>query len=74
MIEINDNEPMLTQHEVSEYIAKMLKVSARAVYDRWVHFPGFPKAKLLPTMGKKPVKRYNRDEIIAWTEKQKKAA
>lgn len=67
-------EPMMTQHQVAEYIAKTLAVSERHVYDRWVHFPGFPKARLLPTTGRTPKKRYVRSEIIEWTESQKIAA
>lgn len=71
---MSDMEPMMTQHEVAEYISNTLRVSARVVYDRWVHFPGFPKAKLLPTMGKRAPKRYVREEIVKWTNRQRMAA
>ncbi len=67
-------DSFLTQHQVAEYIAKKLAVSERQVYDRWVHFPSFPKPILLPTIGKTPRKRYNQAEIIEWTENQRRAA
>ena len=71
---IKMNDPLLTQHEPAEYISRILRVSARQVYDRYVHFPGFPKPFLLPSTGKVKRKRYVRQEIIVWTEGQRRAA
>lgn len=68
---ISPSEPLLTQHQAAEYIAKTLVVSERHVYDRWVHFPDFPKPRLLPSVGKTARKRFVKSEIEQWIESQK---
>lgn len=75
---MNDNnieQPTMTQNQVAEYVARILGVSERQVYDRWVHMPGFPKPIMLPSYsGGTPRKRYLKDTIIEWTNRQLKAA
>lgn len=70
-----NNEPTMTQRQVAQYIAKILVVSERQVYDRWVHMPDFPKPVALPSFsGGTPRKRYLTDTIMEWTQRQLKAA
>ena len=72
MSAISPIEPMMTPMQVAEYVAKTFSVSARQVYDRWTHSEGFPKATLLPSIGKRPRKRYVKSEIDQWIEEQQR--
>lgn len=67
-----NNEPMMTPMQAAEYIADKFSVSKRHVYDRWEHLDGFPKPTLLPSVGKRPRKRYVKSEIDRWIEEQQK--
>lgn len=68
-------EPLMTQAQVAELLSKLANISARHIYDRWVHLPDFPKPVLLPiAVGSKRPKRWHRADIVSWAERNKLAA
>lgn len=69
------SEPLMNQEEAAKLIADYLRLSFRHVYDRYFHLPTFPKPICFRSAtGSKPIKRWEKEKVVAWIDTQKLAA
>jgi hypothetical protein len=58
---------LMKQTEAARLISDHMRYSHRHVYDRFFHLPTFPTPVLLPSItGKKPTKRWNKEDVLDW--------